>query len=180
MSLREDAFNDTMEALHDRISDNLIGIELGANVWFTPTEKFYGALESYKHLTFVDCGTGMGFVPRDMRERGFKAYGVDLVSREGQDRDVVQLDSRMIPFSPKLACLICRPCHNGFALATARRALQMGSPVFYVGLSRNYQYDIGQLACYGKGKVTGVGKEHERLYTFMRDDSPVNNTRRET
>lgn len=169
MTLRDELLEDYREGLFDLCMEARLGNHLGfCQRFFTPTKKFFQTLIDLclQDQKFVDCGTGLGYVPHELRAHGFKAVGVDLCTRDGQKRDVVVLDSRHYPFGAGTVCLICRPSHDGFAELTAKKALVQGSPVIYVGLESNFVRDMGTLAEYLHFKQREVGKEGEVLYYF--------------
>src|SRR4051812_33153707 len=81
--------------------DFLRSLELPPGRFFHPTERFWEIVEEiYPGKVFVDCGTGAGDLAHELRERGYKALGIDPAVRDGQIENLVApVMAETFPFS---------------------------------------------------------------------------------
>lgn len=156
--------NDVMGLLRHTLMQRMSGHKLARIRFFTPTRNFYGALESYSSLAFVDCGTGAGDLPREMRAEGFHVTGVDMFRRDGQDKTVLIQDVTRFPFGANSVALCCRPDHSGWAHELMKRVLAADAYFFYVSKPCNLQGDLGRARYFKCWQ--DVGKDGESMYLF--------------
>ena len=141
---------------------------VAANIrFFMPNEGFFEALAPYKRKTLVDAGAGCGLVSKEAEERGFTMLAVDLMPRAEQWAKVLLMEAESLPYSEHLWLLMCRPDHSGWAYDTLEVALKRGAGVFYAGLERNFDTDLGDYVGREAKRWTNVGEDGEDLFLFM-------------
>jgi hypothetical protein len=139
----------------------------GGNIrWFTPEPTFFEMLERFKELDIVDCGTGLGLLPIEAREKGFKMIGIDLAQRDGRRECVLSLDALSYRFNRTCWPMICRPDHSGWCEKVISNALKARAGAFYVGLSKNARDDLGRHYRRHKHLFRNVGKDNESMWVF--------------
>lgn len=158
--------SDFLQELRERV---LADMCMPAARFFTPRARFWNLLhelvKEHPNLVFLDCGTGMGDLPREAGERGLRMLGVDHVDREGQDQKVLRMDARFCRFGPLVWPLMCRPSHEGWAYEVAKAGLAAGATVLYAGKPENVSRDIPSgYTSLGRN----VGAEGESLYQLRR------------
>ncbi|MDO8414875.1 MAG: hypothetical protein Q7S87_01540 [Agitococcus sp.] len=156
-------------ALRTRRNASLGGFMGSALQFFTPTESFFQALAEYKDKRIVDAGAGMGLVSIEAAARGFDMVAVDIMPREGQWERVLIMEAESMPYDANMWLLLCRPDHSGWAYDTLEHALQQGAGVFYAGLARNFDIDLGGYVGRESMRWENVGKEGETLFLFLPD-----------
>jgi hypothetical protein len=142
---------------------------LGALRFFTPQERFYEALEPYRHLRIIDAGTGLGLLPDEAQARGFNMLGIDLAARQGQSENVLRFEAESFPYDASTWLMMCRPDHSGWAYGTLDIALVRGAGAFYVGLERNFERDLGEYVDRVVQRWDDVGEEGEHMLLFLPD-----------
>lgn len=135
--------------------------------FFEPTEAFFQAMSAYKDRMVVDAGAGMGHVSAQLEARGHSMLPVDIMPREGQSPKVVLLEAESLPYGDNLWLMLCRPDHSGWAYDTMELALRRGAGVFYAGLERNFDCDLGDYVGRETKRWSQVGEEGEDLFLFM-------------
>lgn len=147
-------------------------IVLPSQEFFRPTEVFWSGLKSIvpPDVSLIDCGTGMGHVPRAAKQRNISMDGIDSNPRPGQDADTLLMDALQVTWNPKLWPLICRPNHGVWAHEVATNALKGGAGCLYAGLPKNMRRDLGKSA-----RLLGrkVGEDGESLYFLCPAQSTV-------
>lgn len=138
--------------------------------FFKPTEAFYEALSEYKHLNFVDAGTGSGQLPEEAMERGFRMVGIDLVERPGQSNNVVFMEAESFEYSKATWLLMCRPDHSGWVYDTLEAALKRGAGAFYVSKLSNLIRDLEDYASRASRVWKDVGEDGEAMFLFLPED----------
>lgn len=142
--------------------------------FFTPLPNFMPWLkaETKKNKRpIIDCGCGDGDLLREMRKANLPALGVDPRYSWGDERVGIDIMSMVLAMQAEDCCmvrdtpcllLVCRPCHSGFPI-NIHRVMAKGSDLYYVGLERNVDQDLGDLE-YTKVIDVPVGEEDEYLY----------------
>lgn len=145
-------------------------ITMPANRFFTPLPAFWQVMLELViekrtagiDLKFMDCGCGAGELISEASDRGIQLVGCDLLDRDGQSEQVLQLDATRIRWAHNYWPLICRPNHDGWASEVISNAREQGACAIYVGLPRNYSQDVAGLGM--KVLQRKVGREGETLY----------------
>jgi hypothetical protein len=150
-------------------NQTLSGMRAPAMQFFIPNAAFFTALEPYKGTSFVEAGAGLGKVTQEALEHGFKMLAIDLMPRDGQWESVLVMDAESMPYSADLWLLMCRPDHSGWAYDTLELALKRGAGVFYAGLKRNFEVDLGDYVGRETKRWDKVGEDGESLFLFMPD-----------
>jgi hypothetical protein len=145
----------------------LSGMVAPALQFFTPTPAFFKALKPYKSTSMVEAGAGLGKVTQEAQAKGFKMMAIDIMPREGQWENVLTVDAESMPYSSDLWLLMCRPDHSGWAYDTLEIALKRGAGVFYAGLERNFEIDLGDYVGREAKRWDGIGEDGESLFLFM-------------
>lgn len=140
-------------------------MQMPINRFFTPVPYFWELLRLWPGVSFVDCGCGDGSLIGESIKNGLRIKGCDIATRDGQDRRVTQMDATTLSWSAKRWPLICRPSHDGWTAEVIDAARRQGAHSLYVGLSRNFQQDIGCFAGARKSQLP-VGEEGEWLYVI--------------
>ena len=145
-------------------------ITLPSHAFFTPTELFWKHLISAvpPNTQLIECGAGLGTLIEPAKARGINLHACDLSYREGQHKDVSQIDALALRWSYRLWPFVCRPDHSGWCLDLALNALTQGACFIYVGLEKNFQQDVSEIPKhYRRSKRRGaVGEEGERMWVF--------------
>lgn len=151
-------------------------VVLPSQEFFRPTENFWLGLASIipPGVKLIDCGTGMGHVPKAARERGVDIDGVDLLRREGQDPSTLLMDALDIHWSPRIWPLLCRPSHGAMPHTVASSALRAGAGCLYAGLPKNLRRDLGKSARLLK---RAAGEDGESLYYLCPAQTTVHMSR---
>lgn len=139
---------------------------LPAGRFFTPTEEFFAIMQQFEGVRFVDAGCGNGLLAVEARPWDITMVGVDLIVRVGQDPNVIIMDALHMPYNESLWALICRPNHDGWCEDVARKALEAGAKVLYVGLERNVEDDLGDLMFNVETVYTDVGQDGEAMFVL--------------
>lgn len=101
---------------------------LPALVFFTPTARFFEALEPFRQkATLVEAGCGQGLVSKSLDKRGFQVVALDIAPRQKQWSKVQLREAESFPYSDAAFVLICRPDHSGWAYDTIEQALRRGA-----------------------------------------------------
>lgn len=145
-------------------------ITFPANRFFTPLPVFWQVILELTiekrtagiDLTFMDCGCGTGALISEALDHGIKLVGCDLMPREGQSSQVLQLDATRLRWTPNHWPLICRPDHDGWAAEVISNAAEQGARAIYVGLPRNYSRDVAGLGM--RVLQRKVGRDGETMY----------------
>lgn len=145
----------------------MAGMVAPALQFFTPNADFFKALEPYKGKGFVEAGAGLGKVTREAVGNGFRMLAIDVMPREKQWKQVVIMEAEGMPYSTDLWLLMCRPDHSGWAYDTLEIALKRGAGVFYAGLERNFEVDLGDYVGRETKRWDNVGEDGESLFLFM-------------
>lgn len=148
-------------------NDALGGMLAPALQFFTPTGAFFEALAPYKGNSFVEGGAGLGKVTQEALSHGFKMLAIDLMPREKQWENVLVMAAESMPYSSDLWLLMCRPDHSGWAYDTLEIALKRGAGVFYAGLERNFEIDLGDYVGRETKRWDNIGEDGESLFLFM-------------
>jgi hypothetical protein len=135
--------------------------------FFIPTAAFFEALKPYQGKSLVEAGAGLGKVTEQAVKRGFRMRAVDIMPREGQWEHVMIIDAESMPYSASMWLLMCRPDHSGWAYDTLEIALKRGAGVFYAGLERNFEVDLGDYVGREAKRWDQVGEDGESLFLFM-------------
>ena len=138
-------------------------LTLGNLRFFTPTDRFWEVLHDIvpADVALVDCGTGRGDLIEEAASHNIPMIGIDISKREGQSSRVLQADALTWEWGNKTWPMFCRPSHDGWSFGTMRKARKANAHVIYVGLSGNYENDMGATRSRNLGIV---GEEGERLY----------------
>jgi hypothetical protein len=157
-----------MDAFLRHLRNQRMGSFLGSSLtFFQPTPAFYEALEPFKEKSIVDAGAGMGHVSKEGCKRGFRMLPIDIMPREGQWDAVMPVDAESMHYSEGQWLLVCRPDHSGWAYDTMEQALRAGAGVFYAGLERNFDCDLGDYLGRETKRWDNVGEDGETLFLFM-------------
>jgi len=143
------------------------GITGSALTFFEPNDTFFTALTGYRDRMLVDAGAGMGHVSVQGTARGLNMLPVDIMPRYGQSDKVMLVEAESLPYGEHLWLLLCRPDHSGWAYDTMELALRRGAGVFYAGLERNFDCDLGDYVGRETKRWANVGEEGEDLFLFM-------------
>lgn len=116
--------------------------------FFEPNARFFEFLNSFDDdAIFVDIGCGEGHVTKAITEAGHKAFGLEfrleVVAPEMLMNGVYIMDATKFQYLPPMVPLLCRPCHGPFPRTAIDQALKGADHVYYVGLSKNLQNDLG-------------------------------------
>ena len=145
------------------------GMYAPALQFFIPTASFFEALNPYKGTSLVEAGAGLGKVTQEAVKNGFRMLAIDIMPRDGQWERVTIMDAESMPYSSDLWLLMCRPDHSGWAYDTLELALKRGAGVFYAGLERNFDVDLGDYVGRETKRWDNVGEDGESLFLFMPD-----------
>lgn len=155
------------QLLRDLRNQALARVQMPSHRFFVPTENFYAALAEFKHLKFIDAGTGSGQLPDEACARGFKMLGLDLVSRPGQSKNVKFQEAESYPYSELEWLLMCRPDHSGWVYDTLETALARGAGAFYVSKPENLARDLEGYATRATHLWRDVGEAGECMLLIM-------------
>lgn len=115
-------------------------------VFFKPTERFFEVLTKlpWRWKRYHDVGAGVGFLTKQMRERGFEVEAYDLYPRaeslvEVKKCDVTSAEDFWV--GRKDSIIIARPCHGKW-MATIVDRYYDEADILYVGLERNFGIDL--------------------------------------
>lgn len=147
----------------------MAGMQAGALTFFEPKKAFFTALSGYKDKVIVDAGAGMGHVSEQAVKLGFQMLPIDIMPRIGQSKTVRLRDAESMDYGPEKWLLTCRPDHSGWSYDCLELALKSGAGVFYAGLARNFDCDLGEYVGRETKRWKNVGKEGEELFLFMPD-----------
>jgi hypothetical protein len=156
--------HESLRSLRNYALSNMVAPALQ---FFTPKESFFQALEAYKTHKLIEAGAGLGRVAKEAAERGFDVMAIDIMPREDQWECVIQMDAESMPYGPGAWLLMCRPDHSGWAYDTLEVALKRGAGVFYAGLERNFEVDLGDYIGRETAIWRNVGEDGEDLLLFM-------------
>lgn len=141
--------------------------------FFIPQESFWKFAEQFTGLRILDVGSGDGELVRELRARGFEAYGVDPRYQYFDLELPPDLAGIVVPCEvaqvPGLvgACdvvLCCRPCHSGFPGDIAPMLGRTGT-FYYVGFEDNLLRDLGHYAARAVRVLEEpVGEDEEYIY----------------
>ena len=133
--------------------------------FFRPRPDFVKWMRGFASGSLViDAGAGAGAFVRVLEGEGVKAVGLDI--RPSLDVPRIQMaDAQTFPYVSGVVVTLCRPCHGGWAPETARRALEAGAEVIYVGLDRNLGIDVASHPALSRTlQFTGAGIAGENAH----------------
>ena len=156
------------DELLDAQWDTMHGTALPDQRFFEPTERFWDTMEEIGHgSTWIDCGTGVGHIPKMAVERGFKMGGCDIVARDGTvPGSIYILPAHRIPWTESMSVLVCRPNHNGWVEHLFEHTKNIVERFVYVGGQGKVIYDLPGVSFHQF--APNVGKERECMFIWER------------
>jgi hypothetical protein len=95
---------------------------------------------------------------------------IDLYYRDKAHTEIYIIDAEHVNFKDFEVVIIARPCHGAWIHNALLKALESGCTVYYLGLSRNEENDLGEL--YDLGYMSRIsdsviGEEGEKAYVIQ-------------
>lgn len=117
-------------------------------IFFIPNNNFIESLANYisdEGFNVVDCGAGVGYLSKLLLDRNINVRAIDIFPREHPLVDVEMINAESFPFTGRNLAVIARPCHNDWVSDTITRAVSLGAQAMYIGLKKNFRYDVAGL-----------------------------------
>lgn len=140
--------------------------------FFKPTPHFWDFADRFRGRSVIEIGCGDGDLVREMEMDGHRIMGVDPRFSLLDETIPADLSNRILPLgiedAPELLAsdsilLICRPCHTGFP-EYVRANMSDHSALFYIGLNKNLDRDLGEFAKFAILIHQHAGEDGEAIY----------------
>ncbi len=145
----------------------LIGTPLGSCRFFEPTRKFADYMQrSCKGRGVYDVGAGAGHVAAYLRRNAsLSVVAIDMHRHQSPEIDVHMADGTDFLYNEGCVVMLCRPCHGAFVEQVIEQAIACrANVVFYVGLERNVEDDLGDFLPRFKEVCKDAGDEGELVW----------------
>ena len=146
----------------------LINSTLPALRFFEPNMKFLNWVKRYhRHHEIYDVGAGCGHVAHALYERSAvdRVIALDVIHRDKMEYHIQIGDGTIYPYSEGSLVMLARPCHGVFVENVVAQATRCkANYVWYIGLDKNVERDLGDFLPFFNCKLTGIGEDNEKLW----------------
>lgn len=153
-----------MSSFRRQATKFILGRTLPSIKFFEPTSRFLLWMEkNWNGKLIYDVGAGCGHVSQELSRRGLEVVAIDINHRECKDGFPVEIaDGESYEYEPGSVVMICRPCHGCFVTQVISNAIYCGAAaVLYVGLTKNFEDDLGDRLAKFEKVLIGAGLEGE-------------------